>query len=74
MIMEESRKYPNIKVGDLVTCDCHGEMALVLMIYDLDGFNRGLVLMRWLKCPKWYDWPECMHAISSLRYAETTKE
>ena len=62
----------DLKVGDLVTCSCHGGIALVLEIYDgddaLDYMSMDMCKIFWIKYPhsgiKERVW---MHTIGRLR-------
>ena len=61
----------DLKVGDLVTCTCHGGIAVVLEIYDgvdaLDYMSMDMCKIFWIKYPhtgiKERVW---MHTISRL--------
>ena len=62
----------DLKVGDLVTCTCHGGIAVVLEIYDgvdaLDYMSMDMCKIFWIKYPhsgiKERIW---MHTIERLR-------
>jgi hypothetical protein len=45
----------DLKVGDLVTCSCHGGIAVVLEIYDgddaLDYMSMDMCKIFWIKYP-----------------------
>ena len=45
----------DLKVGDLVTCNCHGGIAVVLEIYDgvdaLDYMAMDMCKIFWIKYP-----------------------
>jgi len=75
------KKAPNhdFDVGDLVTCSCHGGLAIVLRIYDgvnekeADYPSMNMVQIWWLRYPhegvKERIW---MHTITRLK--KTTRE
>ena len=61
----------DLKVGDLVTCSCHGGVAIVLELYDKEG--EDLIEMNMAKI-WWVQYPHdgvlervWMHTIKRLR-------
>ena len=58
-----------LKVGDLVTCDCHGGLAVIIELYDTNSeIKMNMAKIWWIVYPhtgiKERDW---VHTIAELR-------
>ena len=58
----------DLKVGDLVTCSCHGTPAIIVQLYDdHDDVPMNMAKIWWIKPPEKYTSNVWMHTIVRLR-------
>ena len=61
----------NLKVGDLVTCSCHGGIAIVMELYDkpVDHSDPKMNMAKiwWIKKPSSQVTRTWMHTIARLK-------
>ncbi len=60
----------NLKKGMLVTCSCHGGVAIILELYDngITGYPRmNMAKIWWITLPAGYGNRVWMHSISRLK-------
>ena len=56
------------EVGDLVTCSCHGQVAVVLELYDIDeSMPMNMARIWWLTPPDSMTTNLWMHTIKRLK-------
>ncbi len=57
----------DLKVGDLVTCNCHGEVAIIIQLYDdHDDVPMNMAKIWWVKPPEKHTSNVWMHTIKRL--------
>ena len=70
--MKEFFKAPpehSFKVGELVTCNCHGGVAILIQLYDAEDeeIQMNMAKIWWIKPPEKYTSNVWMHTIARLR-------
>ena len=64
----------DLKVGDLVTCSCHGSVAIIMHLYDdYEDVPMNMAKIWWIKPPAKYTSNVWMHTIARLRKYELTE-